>query len=105
MLNITNAAAILEQKETGQFGFDVTQCPVICPNLSYYAEITHSIEDGQAPMIMRMQAGSKGDLWIEKVVLIINEFFETPDSCLGPVVKCRLDSRVNNVILYCAVRK
>ena len=66
-MNTTNAAAILVQKETGQFGFDVTICPVICPNHSYYAEITHSIEDCQAPMTMRMQAGSKGDLWIEKM--------------------------------------
>ena len=68
MLNITNAAAILVQKETGQFDFDVTlcpHCPVICPNLSYYVEInkiTYLIEDDQAPMIMRMQAGSKEDV-------------------------------------------
>ena len=67
---ISNAAANLVQKETGQFDFGVTLSPAICPYLwlPCYAEIdiTHSIEDGQAPMIMRMQEGLNGDLWIRE---------------------------------------
>ena len=43
-MNITNTAAILVQRATGQFEFDVTLCPAICPNLPNYVEIniTHS---------------------------------------------------------------
>ena len=68
VMNITNAVAILTRdKVTGQVVLELTWCPLICPNLPY-AEInvTMPIVEGAEPMIMRMQSGPNGYLWIRE---------------------------------------
>ena len=71
VLNITNAVAILtHDKVTGQVVLELTWCPLICPNLPY-AEIngrTMPMVEAAEPqaMIMRMQSGPNGDLWIRE---------------------------------------
>ena len=68
VLNIADAAAILVRNEaTAKFEVDLKLCPPICPNLPY-AEIYGTIlnVDGAEPMIMLMQSGPNGDLWICK---------------------------------------
>ena len=66
VLNITNAAAILICSD-GQFEVELSQCPPICPNLPYTEiYVTLPIEDGTEPMIIRMQSGPQGYLWIRK---------------------------------------
>ena len=70
VLNITDsdATAILVRNEaTAKFEVDLNLCPPICPNLPY-AEIYGTIlnVDGAEPMIMLMQSGPNGDLWIRK---------------------------------------
>ena len=68
VVNITNAVAILTRdKVTGQIVFELTWCPPICPNLPY-AEInvTMPVVEGTESMIMTMQSGPNGDLWIHK---------------------------------------
>ena len=74
MLNITNAVAILTRdKVNGQVVFELTRCPPIAggpkltPNLPYSEiNVTMPIVEGAKAMIMRMQSGPNGDLWIRK---------------------------------------
>ena len=66
VLNITNAAAILIRSD-GQFEVELSRCPPICPNLPYTEiYVTLPIEDGTEPMIIRMQSGPQGYLWIRE---------------------------------------
>ena len=68
VLNITNAAAILVRNEvTGKIEVDLNRCPPLCPNLPYTEiYVTLPIEDGTEPMIIRMQSGPQGYLWIRE---------------------------------------
>ena len=68
VLNITDAAAILVRNEaTAKFEVDLNLCQPICPNRPYveiYVTIPNVV--GAEPMIMLMQSGPNGDLWIRK---------------------------------------
>jgi len=66
VLHITNATAILVRNaENGDVGVDLSLCPAICPNLPYTEIfVSHTIND--EPIIVRMQSGPKGDLWIRE---------------------------------------
>jgi hypothetical protein len=66
VLHITNATAILVRNaENGDVGVDLSLCPAICPNLPY-TEIFVSYAINDEPIIVRMQSGPKGDLWIRE---------------------------------------
>jgi hypothetical protein len=66
VLHITNATAIIVRNaENGDVGVDLSLCPAICPNLPY-TEIFVSYAINDEPIIVRMQSGSKGDLWIRE---------------------------------------
>ena len=68
VLNVTNAAEILVRDDkTGDLSVDLARCPKICPNLPYSKiYVSVPVEEGMEPAIMRMEAGSKGDLWIRE---------------------------------------
>ena len=66
VLHITNATAILVcSAENGDVEVDLSLCPAICPNLPY-TEIFVSYAINDEPIIVRMQSGPKGDLWIRE---------------------------------------
>ena len=65
VLNITNTVVILTRdKVTGQV---VLELDALCPNLPYAEiKVTMPTVEGAESVIMRMQSGPYGDLWICK---------------------------------------